>query len=1454
MRSPAAPGTLDNVPTRPFIAPVPSAPPRSPAFPRFSDLPAPRLPFLSTRTFPFPLPALAFALTLTVVLALARPPAAAASELGRPLVRTYPRAEHKAHAQFHAPFQSPEGLMYFGNQLAVMEYDGRSWRVLKLPLPFVRALAAGPQGDIYVGDEEQLGVLARPDSGEPRYTSLLDLVPADAKPFGFVRDVRLWRGDVYFATDKNLLRYRERDRTFRVWPLPGEARNRLFAVDDRLLLHRQGEGLHELTAAGTLVRLSSDPALAAPAGSAILSLTPSPPSSLSPASGLPPSDFRLSPSSPAPLLLALGDRGLFTLSAAGALAPWPTEADAIFRRSPVLVAARLRDGVLAFGTVAEGLVLLDASGKLLRHITRDSGLPQATVFALCEDREGGLWVGTNSAPARVLWRSAATVFDHTTGGITDARANDFVRHRGVLHYLSTDGLYRLLPSADPRVPARFERDPRVDVQTRLSSLLSHPQGGLLVGGGRGLQRLGPAGLELLVAKPDGLIGLSESTAQPARIYFAHSRGVGTGVFAPDGTWRDEGDIPGIDADSYDVHEDAAGALWVGTTAKGVYRAVRPAGAADWSAPAVTRFGPADGLPEGHGSIYLWPSSLGLLHDTARGIYRFDTATGRFVAWRELTAFDPRPLVLNPVAAGAPGELWTNGLATDIKTKESPFPLLHLRRRPDGTFAATVPPPEIQDFFAPGAPYRIFWEPPPAAAPPAPPPGSDLSTFNPQLSTAGLAGSAGSAGTLWAKGDHGLLRLDLARYRAGGLAVAPLIRGISAEGRDLVFPADNPGRLAFAWSREPLTITWVSGLFRRTESERFQTRLVGFNDTWSAPTPRNDIAYTNLEGGPFRFEVRSVDRQGAPGPVSGFTFHVAPPWPRSPAAYALYSLAGAAAVAGFVRWRLRAGDRERRRLERLVADRTAELRLAKDAADAASRAKSVFLANMSHELRTPLNGVIGYAQVLMKDRDLSPKNLERLRIVQTSGEHLLRMINEVLDFSKIEAGKMELAPAPFHLPQLLRDIAAAQQPRAQQKALEFVFDAAPELPDLVVGDSLKLRQVLDNLLGNAIKFTPAGRVTLSVRFAETSPAPLPSSPDASPAPVTRPSSPVTSPPGDHPTTSSDAPLSALASQLSAPKNFQPPGERLAFAVLDTGVGLGPADQAKLFQPFHQAADGRPPEPGTGLGLAISQRFVELMGGRLAVESDLGRGSRFHFTLTLPVLAADATAPAAASERIVGYRGPRRRLLVVDDVATNRHVLRELLAPLDFTVTEADSGEAALALLAADARADTPPPDAIFLDLRMPGIDGLEFARRVRARPEGPRVKLIAMSASVLSFNRQDAFAAGCDDFLPKPFREADLLARLGLALRLEWINAAPAAAPTPASSGSNPPLELRTRLAPPQLAELLAIAQRGEIASLRQHLEPHRGDPFADALLGLARSYRMERIRELLEQRVHPPAR
>jgi CheY-like chemotaxis protein/anti-sigma regulatory factor (Ser/Thr protein kinase) len=432
--------------------------------------------------------------------------------------------------------------------------------------------------------------------------------------------------------------------------------------------------------------------------------------------------------------------------------------------------------------------------------------------------------------------------------------------------------------------------------------------------------------------------------------------------------------------------------------------------------------------------------------------------------------------------------------------------------------------------------------------------------------------------------------------------------------------------------------------------------------------------------------------------------------------------------------------------------------------------------MSHELRTPLNGIIGYSRVLTKEHDLSEKNRERLRVVASSGEHLLQMINEVLDFSKIEAGKLDLQVAPFSLEPLLRDVVAAFEARAEQKGLEFQISRPVNLPGVILGDAQKLRQVLENLLGNAIKFTLTGRITLQV-------------------------------------TRND--------------------ERLAFGVTDTGVGIGTTDLARLFQPFQQAIEGRPAAPGTGLGLAICQRLVELMGGSLTVASTPGQGSTFSFSVPLEEIVDSRPRAAEAPRVVVGYAGPRQRVLVVDDVAVNRALLDELLSPLGFLVQAAADGAQALQMAPVFA------PRVVFLDLRMPGMDGYELARRLRALPGLGQAKLIAMSASVLSFNRADAFASGCDDFLGKPFRESDLIDKLGLHLSLEWIYAAPADA-NPAS-GANAPCET--------FAPLLAAARGGDIATLRRGLSTLRARWPTDARLAqldsLAADYQMEKLRDRL---------
>jgi signal transduction histidine kinase/CheY-like chemotaxis protein len=520
------------------------------------------------------------------------------------------------------------------------------------------------------------------------------------------------------------------------------------------------------------------------------------------------------------------------------------------------------------------------------------------------------------------------------------------------------------------------------------------------------------------------------------------------------------------------------------------------------------------------------------------------------------------------------------------------------------------------------------------------------------------------------------------------------------------------------------------------------------------------------------------------------------------------------ILGFLRWRLNRAGRERRRLEALVATRTAELASARDAAESANRAKSAFLAAMSHELRTPLNGVIGYAQILQADSRLAPDQHERVRIVQHSGEHLLRMINDVLDLAKIEAGKIELRPAPFSLADLLRDIAASHAPAAACKGLAFTIDPAADLPSVVLGDAQKLRQVLDNLVGNAIKFTAAGGVILQVSSGSVTVGGVP-------------------PPRNF----------AAGDPNEARGEGTPPTAETTFTVTDTGAGIAPEDQARLFQPFEQANATRGDAPGTGLGLAISRALVDRMGGTITLTSETGRGSAFSFALPLPAVTMGSDAPAAAV-RITGYEGPPRRVVVVDDHAINRRLVVDLLAPLGFVCGEFASGEEALTRLESGTE---PWPDLLVLDVRMKGLDGLAVTRRLRALPRGAELKILLMSASVLSFDTAEGRRAGADEFLAKPFRAPELLEKIAELLDLRWRELLPPASP---EASTPPPTD--TAMPPAALASLREALAHGDLDEFRRRLAAVRAaHPAFEArwstLDAAAAAFHLPRLRELLEQ-------
>ncbi len=401
-------------------------------------------------------------------------------------------------------------------------------------------------------------------------------------------------------------------------------------------------------------------------------------------------------------------------------------------------------------------------------------------------------------------------------------------------------------------------------------------------------------------------------------------------------------------------------------------------------------------------------------------------------------------------------------------------------------------------------------------------------------------------------------------------------------------------------------------------------------------------------------------------------------------------------------------------ERRQAERD---RIAREAAEEANRAKSLFLANMSHEIRTPMNAILGFAQVLMLDPSLTPRQAEHVQTIARSGAHLLNLLNDILDVSKAEAGRTTLNEVDFCLHDILSDLEMMFRSRADAKGLQLLVEQDESVPRYVTADEGKLRQVLVNLMGNAVKFTETGRVSLRVR------------------------------------------VDAVEGKTLEDKASL----RLMAEVEDTGIGIPDADMDRIFDPFQQAATGVK-AGGTGLGLTISRKFVEMMGGELTVTSYVGAGSCFRFEVLMAQAGDIVEQKKQALRCVIGLEpgaGPFR-ILVVDDIPDNRALLCELLRPVGFEIAEANNGVEALDIF------DSWSPHAVLMDMRMPIMDGYEATRRIKATAAGSAIPVIAITASTLEDALEQVMATGMYAYLCKPFRTEDLFEMLGKCLGLHYV--------------------------------------------------------------------------------------
>jgi len=985
-----------------------------------------------------------------------------------------------------------------------------------------------------------------------------------------------------------------------------------------------------------------------------------------------------------------------------------------------------REGNLWIGT--DGGLNRFRDGRITALAARD-GLPPASVHALREDRSGALWVGTYAGLARVVAGRVTAVFTSRDGLASDLVWTLYEDRAGSLWVGTANGVSRL---TDGRFQSLTPAGGLPNGHVR--ALAEDREGSVWIGtNGGGLTRLKQTRF-IAYTKRDGLgDDVARCLVQDGR--GAVWIGTNTGLSRLEGgRLTSFGAKDGFtDASVFSLHLDRKGTLWIGTYGAGLWRhdagrfrsyRVRDglpndivrAMAEDregnlWvgteSGLAVLRdgrfsvYGRGDGLPSAQVFAILEARDGTLWFGTGGGVAAF--RAGRFE--RLGTAEGLRSTVVFALHEDEdePGTIWIGtdggglhrlrgGRLQAYTSREGSFDDLVVQILDDrkgrlwmssnrGVFHASKQ--ELAELLE-GRRTRVE--------------SIAYGTADGMPSAECHGGSQPSGlrtpdGRLWFPTLEGVAVVDPAHLGVN-TEPPPVVIEEALVDRE---PFDLRGRMSVPPGRPDVEIHYTALSFMAPGKVRFRYRLEGLDEGWVDAGPRRAAYYTRLPPGHYRFRVKAANDDGTWNEEgAALAFAVLPRFFETRWFLALAVCSGLGLAFAGMRVRLHQMRRRQEELETLVEVRTQDLReahgraeAARDRAEEASRAKSRFLANVSHELRTPLAAILGFAEVMQRRPGRDEPDQQHLALVHRSGEHLLGLINDVLSISQIETGQVPLRAAPFELPRLLQGLREMFGVRASAKGLELAVEGGADLPAWVQGDEGKLRQVLINLLGNAVKFTARGRVALRAAWQDG---------------------------------------------------------RATFEVEDTGPGIGPEDQARLFAPFVQGEVGQAVE-GTGLGLAISRSYAELMGGELTVRSAPGQGACFR--LAVPLAKAEPAPLAPAKEtRPIPRIDPGARVLVVDDTAENRLLMARLHAMAGLEVKEAKDGREAVALW------ESYRPDLIWMDTRMPDMDGPTATREIRrqeAAAARPRVSIVAVTAGILDTEPAGLLDAGYDAVIAKPFR-------------------------------------------------------------------------------------------------------